>query len=171
MVPDKRPKKKKEKKEKRKEEKRKGIKRPMETSKNDKNVPVLPIPFPIDPNSGLLFCPHISSIPIGRENFSPPILSFVSHTTTIILLPVLPSSPPLCFVFVSSCIFSSSPLPPLSFFSSCIFSLSTPFSPPIFFQIYPHVVCTLDTTQSIEKLFSSYNLPHPCPPPRPAPHS
>lgn len=134
----------------------------METSKNDKNVPVLPIPFPIDPNSGLLFCPHISSIPIGRENFSPPILSFVSHTTTIILLSIL-LPPLLCFVFVSSCIFS---LSSFSLFFHLAFSLSLhPSSSSLFFQIYPHVVCT---TQSIEKLFSSHNLPHPCSP-RPSP--
>lgn len=134
MVPDKRPKKKKEKKEKRKEEKRKGIKRPMETSKNDKNVPVLPIPFPIDPNSGLLFCPHISSIPIGRENFSPPILSFVSHTTTIILLPVLPSSPPVvfCFCFVLHFLFLT-PSPSLLFFVLHFLSLH-PLLPPYFFS-------------------------------------
>lgn len=134
MVPDKRPKKKKEKKEKRKEEKRKGIKRPMETSKNDKNVPVLPIPFPIDPNSGLLFCPHISSIPIGRENFSPPILSFVSHTTTIILLPILPSSPPVvfCFCFVLHFL-SLTPPPSLLFFVLHFLSLH-PLLPPYFFS-------------------------------------
>lgn len=132
-----------QKKEKKKKEERRrrerGLKRPMETSKNDKNVPVLPIPFPIDPNSGLLFCPHISSIPIGRENFSPPILSFVSHTTTIILLSIL-LPPLLCFVFVSSCIFS---LSSFSLFFHLAFSLSLhPSSSSLFFQIYPHVVCT-----------------------------
>lgn len=49
----------------------------METSKRSKNVPVSPIPFPIDPNS-VLSCPHIS-FSIGRENFSPAVLSFVSY--------------------------------------------------------------------------------------------
>lgn len=126
MVPDKRPKKGEKKKEERRRRER-GLKRPMETSKNDKNVPVLPIPFPIDPNSGLLFCPHISSIPIGRENFSPPILSFVSHTTTIILLPI-----PRCVLFLFRLAFSLPP--PLSFFSSRILSLSTLLPPPFFFK-------------------------------------
>ena len=128
-----------QKKEKKKKEERRrrerGLKRPMETSKNDKNVPVLPIPFPIDPNSGLLFCPHISSIPIGRENFSPPILSFVSHTTTIILLPLL-----RCVLFLFRLAFSLSP--PSLFFFRLAFSLSPPFFLLPFFQIYPHVVCT-----------------------------
>lgn len=134
MVPDKRPKKGEKKKEERRRRER-GLKRPMETSKNDKNVPVLPIPFPIDPNSGLLFCPHISSIPIGRENFSPPILSFVSHTTTIILLPLL-----RCVLFLFRLAFSLSP--PSLFFFRLAFSLSPPFFLLPFFQIYPHVVCT-----------------------------
>lgn len=134
MVPDKRPKKGEKKKEERRRRER-GLKRPMETSKNDKNVPVLPIPFPIDPNSGLLFCPHISSIPIGRENFSPPILSFVSHTTTIILLPLL-----RYVLFLFRLAFSLSP--PSLFFFRLAFSLSPPFFLLPFFQIYPHVVCT-----------------------------
>lgn len=135
----------------------------METSKNDKNVPVLPIPFPIDPNSGLLFCPHISSIPIGRENFSPPILSFVSHTTTIILLPI-----PRCVLFLFRLAFSLSP--PSLFFFRLAFSLSPPFFLlPFFSNLSARCVyTTLDTTQSIEKLFSSHNLPHPCSP-RPSP--
>lgn len=135
----------------------------METSKNDKNVPVLPIPFPIDPNSGLLFCPHISSIPIGRENFSPPILSFVSHTTTIILLPLL-----RCVLFLFRLAFSLSP--PSLFFFRLAFSLSPPFFLlPFFSNLSARCVyTTLDTTQSIEKLFSSHNLPHPCSP-RPSP--
>lgn len=135
----------------------------METSKNDKNVPVLPIPFPIDPNSGLLFCPHISSIPIGRENFSPPILSFVSHTTTIILLPLL-----RCVLFLFRLAFFLSP-PSLFFFISHSLSLSTLLPPPFFSNLSARCVyTTLDTTQSIEKLFSSHNLPHPCSP-RPSP--
>lgn len=135
----------------------------METSKNDKNVPVLPIPFPIDPNSGLLFCPRISSIPIGRENFSPPILSFVSHTTTIILLPLL-----RCVLFLFRLAFSLSP--PSLFFFRLAFSLSPPFFLlPFFSNLSARCVyTTLDTTQSIEKLFSSHNLPHPCSP-RPSP--
>lgn len=162
MVPDKRPKKGEKKKEERRRRER-GLKRPMETSKNDKNVPVLPIPFPIDPNSGLLFCPHISSIPIGRENFSPPILSFVSHTTTIILLPLL-----RCVLFLFRLAFSLSP--PSLFFFRLAFSLSPPFFLlPFFSNLSARCVyTTLDTTQSIEKLFSSHNLPHPCSP-RPSP--
>lgn len=162
MVPDKRPKKGEKKKEERRRRER-GLKRPMETSKNDKNVPVLPIPFPIDPNSGLLFCPHISSIPIGRENFSPPILSFVSHTTTIILLPI-----PRCVLFLFRLAFSLSP--PSLFFFRLAFSLSPPFFLlPFFSNLSARCVyTTLDTTQSIEKLFSSHNLPHPCSP-RPSP--
>lgn len=164
MVPDKRPKKGEKKKEERRRRER-GLKRPMETSKNDKNVPVLPIPFPIDPNSGLLFCPHISSIPIGRENFSPPILSFVSHTTTIILI-LLPI--PRCVLFLFRLAFSLSP--PSLFFFRLAFSLSPSFFLlPFFSNLSARCVyTTLDTTQSIEKLFSSHNLPHPCSP-RPSP--
>ena len=135
----------------------------METSKNDKNVPVLPIPFPIDPNSGLLFCPHISSIPIGRENFSPPILSFVSHTTTIILLPLL-----RCVLFLFRLAFSLSP-PSLFFFVSHSLSLH-PSSSSLFFKSI-RTLCvhnvgynaehreTFFLSQSSPSLFSS-SFPH-----------
>ena len=104
---------------------------------------------------------------------SPPFLSaektFHRLFYLLYLIPPLSSSSPSSVVFCFCFVLHFLSLPPLSFFSSRILSLSTLLPPPFFSNLSARCVyTTLDTTQSIEKLFSSHNLPHPCSP-RPSP--